>query len=280
MNEIAFLLMDLHYRGRSDFAWRFLNAYLEHTGDYAGLAVLRYYIAYRAMVRAKIACVRAAQDGLDDPARRALRGEYARHLALARDQSAPRQPALVITHGVSGCGKTALSQGLLETIGAVRIRSDIERKRLAGLPATARSGSAIADGLYRQDMNERTYRDLLTGAEGIVDAGAIAIVDATFLRRWQRDLFRQCARQRGVPFAILTFNATEPDLRVRIAARQSQGDDASEAGLAVLAHQLATAEALAADELPDEVRFETAGLLEAAWSRRTWRPLLDRIGIP
>ncbi|MBK7473014.1 MAG: ATP-binding protein [Betaproteobacteria bacterium] len=184
----------------------------------------------------------------------------------------------MITHGFSGCGKTTLSQGMLEAIGAVRIRSDIERKRLAGLPATARSGSAIAGGMYREDMNERTYGQLLSGAESIIAAGAIAIVDATFLQRGQRELFRRLARQRGVPFTIVSFQASEAELRARIAARQSRGDGASEADLAVLEHQLATAEALAPDELPDEVRFETTGLLAIAWERKTWRPLMDRLG--
>ncbi|MBK9606422.1 MAG: AAA family ATPase [Betaproteobacteria bacterium] len=278
MNEIAFLLMDLRYRGRPDLSARFLNAWLEHTGDYPGLAVLRYYVVYRALVRAKVAFLRAAQGHLDASARAALRGDHARHLALAHSHLEPQRPAIVITHGFSGCGKTTLSQGMLEAVGAVRIRSDIERKRLAGLPATARSGSAIAGGLYREDMNEQTYGHLLAGAEAIIAAGAIAIVDATFLQRRQRELFRQLARQRGVPFAIVSFIAAEAELRARIAARQSQGDGASEADLAVLEHQLVTAEALAPDELPHEIRFETAGLLPIAWDRKTWRPLMDRLG--
>ena len=279
MNEIAFLLMDLRYRGRPDLAARFLNAWLEHTGDYPGLAVLRYYIVYRALVRAKVACLRAAQGHLDASARAALRGDHARHLALARSLLEPQRPAIVITHGFSGCGKTTLSQGMLEAIGAVRIRSDIERKRLAGLAATARSGSAITGGLYRDEMNERTYDCLLAGAEAIIAAGAIAIVDATFLQRRQREQLRQLARQRGVPFAIVSFLAPEAELRARIAARHRRGDDASEADLAVLEHQLETAEALAPDELADGVAYESAAVHAHAADPATWRRLTDHLGV-
>ena len=280
MNEIAFLLMDLRYRGRPDLASRFLNAWLEHTGDYSGLAVLRYYVVYRALVRAKVACLRAAQGHLDESARAALRGDHARHLELAQSHLEPQRPAIVLTHGFSGCGKTTLSQGMLEAIGAVRIRSDIERKRLAGLPATARSGSAVAGGLYHEDMNERTYDCLLAGAGAIVAAGAIAVVDATFLRRRQREPFRELARQRGVPFAIVSFQSSAADLRARITERQRRGDGASEADLAVLEHQMATAEALAPDEQPDEIRLDTTGLLPIASERKTWQPLLDKLRAP
>lgn len=280
LSEIGFLLMDLQYRGRTDLAWRFLNAYLEHTGDYAGLVVLRFYLVYRAMVRAKIACVRAAQAGLNTSVDTDLRAEYTRHLSLAQSLPESRRPAIVITHGLSGCGKTTLSQGMLEAIGAVRIRSDIERKRLAGLPADSRSDSDIAGGLYREDVTEQTYRHLLAGAQSITGAGCTAIVDATFLKRWQRQIFRDDAKRQGVPFAIVTFDATEVALRARIAQRQSAGKDASEADAGVLAFQLASADALTPDELPDEIRYDTTELPAIAGSLETWRPLLQRLGIP
>jgi uncharacterized protein len=231
------------------------------------------------MVRAKIACVRAAQGGVDESARSNLRTEYARHLSLAQSYLEPQRPAIVIMHGMSGSGKTTFSQGMLEAMGAVRIRSDVERKRLVGMQTTSRSDSEIAGGLYREDMTERTYLHLLARVQAIIGAGTIAIVDATFLKRWQRQMFREHAKQHGVPFAIVTFCAREAELRARIAQRQSQGKDASEADLAVLEYQLAAAEALTSDELPDEIRYDTAGLLAIAGSHETWRPLMDRLGV-
>jgi uncharacterized protein len=128
-------------------------------------------------------------------------------------------------------------------------------------------------------MNERTYLQLLASAEAIIGAGAIAIVDATFLKRWQRQMFCEHARQRGVPFAIVTFCAPEAELRARIAHRQAKGKDASEADLAVLEYQLATAEALASDELPDEIRYDTTRMPANAANPETWRALMNRLGV-
>ena len=192
MSEVAFTVMDLQDRGRGDLGQRFLNAYLEITGDYAGLSVLRFYLAYRAMVRAMVARLRAAQLGSGD-ARGAVLAEYDGYVDLARSYAQPPRPAIILTHGFAGSGKTTLSQALLEVLGAVRIRTDVERKRSHGYGARARSQGAIDRGLYTPEATEATYRRVCTLAGGVVAAGHVAIVDATFLKRWQRDLFRQLA---------------------------------------------------------------------------------------
>ena len=192
MSEVAFTVMDLQDRGRGDLGQRFLNAYLEITGDYAGLSVLRFYLAYRAMVRAMVARLRAAQLGSGD-ARGAVLAEYDGYVDLARSYAQPPRPAIILTHGFAGSGKTTLSQALLEVLGAVRIRTDVERKRSHGYGARERSQGAIDRGIYAPDATEATYRRVCALAGGVVAAGHVAIVDATFLKRWQRDLFRQLA---------------------------------------------------------------------------------------
>lgn len=96
--DVAFLVMDLQARGRPALGWRFLNAWLERCGDYAGLCVLPYYLSYRAMVRAKIAAIRATQ--LDGAARDASVDECRHYLALAEAQMAPGAPALLVACGV------------------------------------------------------------------------------------------------------------------------------------------------------------------------------------
>ena len=113
MSEVAFTVMDLQDRGRGDLGQRFLNAYLEITGDYAGLSVLRFYLAYRAMVRAMVARLRAVQLGAGD-ARRAVLAEYHGYVELAQSYARPPRPAIILTHGLAGSGKTTLSQALLE----------------------------------------------------------------------------------------------------------------------------------------------------------------------
>src|SRR5208282_2739027 len=101
-------------------------------------------------------------------------------------------PALIITHGFSGCGKTTLSQRLVEAIGGVRIRSDVERKR-APVPDGEPGGVGIDRGLYTPAATQATYRRLAALSREVIEAGWIALVDATFLRRWQRELFYDLA---------------------------------------------------------------------------------------
>ncbi len=276
MSEVAFTVMDLHYRGRADLARRFLNAYLERTGDYPGLTVLRFYLVYRALVRAKVARLRAEQLEAG-AARRALLAEYRAYLTLARSYAEPTRAALVVTHGFAGCGKTILSQALLETMGAVRIRSDVERKRLHGLGALERCRNGIDLGLYAAGATEATYRELATLAREIIGAGVVAIIDATFLKRWQRELFRNLATELGVAFVIVDFVASDLTLRERIAQRAAKGSDASDADVAVFDHQLRTREPLAPEEQAFVVAYDAEAPLEQARQPDAWRGVRERI---
>ncbi len=251
VNEVAFLTMDLRHRGRDDLAWRCLNRYLEYTGDYAGLAALPYYQVYRAMVRAKVAAILAAQHGGDLSACR----EY---LALADRLAHDRRPVLVLMHGVSGSGKTWQSQRLLESLGAVRLRSDVERKRLFGL-AAADSSAAVPGGIYTREAGERTLARLLALARELLAAGFTVIIDATCLKRDWRDPFAALAEECRAPWFIAAAEAEPDELRRRVAQRQSEARDASEAGLAVLEAQLASLEPFADHELPHVLRL-TPGL--------------------
>ncbi|MGA7802953.1 MAG: AAA family ATPase [Gammaproteobacteria bacterium] len=242
ISEAAFLVMDLHHRGRADFAYRFLNAYLQIGGDYDGIAVLPYYLAYRAMVRAKVAAIESAQ-------RRSRRGpamrEYRAYAALAERLGNPASGAVILTHGFSGSGKTRLSQALLETLPGVRVRSDVERKRLFGLSADAVSASAPGAGIYTAEASERTYARLAAIARTVAKTGYPVLVDATFLESTRRRPFMELARTLGVPFAIVDCQAPEQVLRQRLASRTG---DASEADLAVLERQLQDHQPLTADE--------------------------------
>lgn len=241
LNDTAFLVMDLLARGRRDLAWRFLNGYLQHTGDYRGLSLLRYYLVYRALVRAKVTLLKARQAGV---AFGLVPAEAERYLELASALVEPTQPRLVLMHGLSGSGKTWLSERLMTRLPAIRLRSDIERKRLHGLMPLARSGSAPGAHLYDVDTTAETYHELLALAEIGLAAGYHVIVDAVFLLRWQRRLFRELAARRAWPWVIVECRAPEILLRERLEARGAAANDASEAGLAVLDYQLRSRETL------------------------------------
>jgi aminoglycoside phosphotransferase family enzyme/predicted kinase len=269
VSEIAFLFMDLAHRGRGDLAWRLLNRYLAATGDYEGLEVFRFYAVYRALVRAKICLIEATQRQQLVPARQRRKRTFREYLALAEELSEPPAPALVIAHGLSGSGKTTATQSLIEQLGAIRLRSDVERKRLHGLAAISSSGSGIATGIYTREATAATYRRLGELARLILGAGYSVVVDAAFLRRTEREAFRLLAEAAGVPFAILDFRAPLDVLRARVAERNARADDASEAGLAVLERQIATREPLTPAEMAVAVALDGTGPVSAA----TWDPV-------
>jgi uncharacterized protein len=258
MSEAAFAVMDFAAHERADLGYLFLTSYLEAGGDYDGLRVLRFYLVHRALVRAKVRAVKAAQNAAERG-----RDTLAPYLATARDCVEPHTPLLVITHGLSGSGKTHVSDALIGGLQAVRARSDLERKRLYGLAPEERTRSAVGEGIYDESVTERTYARLAEIATAALRNGFNAIVDATFLRRAERERFRELAARAGARFAILDCDAPESVLRGRVAARESARRDASEAGLAVLDRQLAEQEPLGADEAGRRVRVATEHDLDA-----------------
>ncbi|WP_303900852.1 bifunctional aminoglycoside phosphotransferase/ATP-binding protein [Thiohalomonas denitrificans] len=244
VSEIAFLTMDLFDRNAGSLAWRFLNRYLEWTGDFVGLRLLRFYQVYRAIVRAKVAAIRLSQIAHD----RQSRSELDSYLALACRFTEKSRPFLLLTCGLSGSGKTTLSQPLIERLGAVRVRSDVERKRLFDLAPDANSASTLDSGIYTPEATRRTYDRLESIADQLLTGGTPALVDATFLKREERDRFALLAQRHAVPFLILQCQAPESVLRERVARRHAEDSDASEADLTVLVQQLAHARKPAPEE--------------------------------
>jgi len=262
VNEIAFLIMDLQHRGHADLAFRFLNGYLEISGDFQGLGVLRFYLAYRAMVRAKIAAIRVSQT-----ASNSAMAECRSYLALAGSSLRKGRPALIVTHGLPGCGKTTVSQAALEKLQAIRLRSDVERKRLFGLAIHESSGGNI----YSPQATQRTYAHLLQLAGELLELDFPVIIDAAFLQRAERLEFWTLARKLHIPFIILSVQTETTLLRRRIQQRQQLGNDASEADLAVLEKLQAVCEPLQADELAASVEFvNDAGIEDIAAQHSGW----------
>lgn len=284
MNEAAFLAMDLAAHGRPDLQYEFLNRYLETSGDYQGLAVLRFYLVYRALVRAKVALLRERQT--DGGARRIPYLEHALELAAIAAEAAPtarpsaaeaapparplaaeargaapdlrrRKPLLVVTHGLSGSGKTSVTSTLVGPLRCVRVRSDLERKRLHGVAADADTGSGVGEGLYAEDASRLTYEALARAAAAAVSAGINVIVDASFLGKSERRIFAAIAQDCKARFVVLDCAAPVDVLRERIAARRAAHSDASEARGEVLDHQLRQAEPLSAEELARTVHVDT-----------------------
>jgi len=240
VSEIAFIAMDLCAHDYVDYAWQFISRYLQISGDYAGIQVLRYYLVYRAMVRAKIEALRIAQE---NPAIGRHSESYCnvtRYTELARSWTTNHRATIIIMHGLSGSGKSTMARHLVGTIGAIQIRSDVERKRLFSLKPEENSASALEQNIYTQEATNRTYDQLQYLASVITRAGFGVIVDASFLKPRHRDQFRRLASKYQTPFIIISCNASEAILRERIRQRIKRHNDPSEANLDVLQHQLKT----------------------------------------
>ncbi len=257
-SEIAFTYVDLLAHGQPGLACWFVNEALSRSGDYEAALLLRFYAVYRALVRAKVAAIRQQQNGGEagkvDEVGDA--GDALAYLALAERLLVPPPTRLVITHGLSGCGKTMASDALLQDdphAATLRLRSDVERKRLFGLAPNARSGSAMEGGIYAPDAHGRTYGRLREIAHMLLRAGWSVVVDATFLQHADRAAFQSLAMETGVRFQILAPQATPAQLRERIQARLASGHDASEATLEVLARQTGALEPLTPEEVLAEI---------------------------
>jgi uncharacterized protein len=245
MNDAAFLVMDLMAHNRKDLAFAFLNAYLERTGDYEGVRHLAFYSVYRSLVRAMVDSLSAEKD-LEH--REEFQNRFRMRVKAAAAFVNRAVPTLFIMHGVSGSGKSWMSEKLVPRLGALRIRSDVERRRLGGVFTPLLENEGFEEGLYTPALSHRTYARLLECADNCLKGGFDTIVDAAFLHGADRRLFADLAAAGGFHFVILACEADLAVLTQRIEQRAQQRVDASDADLLVLTEQLRTAEPLSASE--------------------------------
>jgi predicted kinase len=248
MSDVAFLFMDCQISNEPELAYGFLDGYLDASADYDGVRLLHYFAAYRSVVRAKVAALRWVQQADDELAERFLD-----HLRWARDWLVRPPGKLILTCGLSGSGKSYLAGLLTPALPAVRLRSDVARKKLAGLTAGQRSQSPIDGGLYDSGQSDRTFEYLAEVAEALLLAGENVIIDATFIEHARRLVFFELAAKLGATVQLLFCTAPVETLRERLRARNAAADDPSEATEAVLELQLGRFAAPLAEEHAIEI---------------------------
>ena len=261
ISDVAFLYMDLVSRNRDDLAHEFLSRYLEETGDYEGLRLLPLYAAYLALVRAKVDALGAETAGPEES--EALKVRLTERLATAARFITAGPTALVIMHGVTASGKSWLSERLVGAMPALRIRSDLERKRLAGVAPLAKRVHGVCEGAYSRAATQRTYQRLLACAESALEGGCSVVIDATFLEPEHRAMSLALALRRHCVFLIVSCVSDAATLAARLAIRARNDLDPSEATEAVLAQQLRTRQPLAQAELQHAIQVETSKLSAA-----------------
>ncbi|WP_250479085.1 MULTISPECIES: AAA family ATPase [unclassified Caballeronia] len=263
VSDVAFFVMDLEAHGRNDLGARALSAWLLATGDYAGLQGWRFYVVYRALVRALVESLKRHAD------------EARRYVRTASIAARGGSAYLLLCHGYSGSGKSAASAALAHLIGAVRIVSDIERKRVT--PLVPPRGGRLPAEAYDPAAIDRHYEHLLELTCNVLDAGMAAIVDATFLLRAHRERFMEVASVLRVPVLILDFVAPRSVLFARVASRACSQDGPSDADVVVLKQQLLHAEPLERDEQRITETFQTNIDLDAFQQRAFWHSLQVRL---
>ena len=258
-SDLASLLVGLEGRDERGLARQALDHYLRLSGDYGATRLLSLFRTCHALSGARRALERRPPRG-QDPEHPALLAETmaeCRHyLGLAESHAEFRFPPLVIAVGVSGSGKSRFTSGLVQRLGAVRLCSDVERRRLYGIDPQAPAAEPPVD-IFSEEATELTYRRLAGLAGTLLDAGFAACIDGTCLRRWQRDLLRLQAEIRGLPCLLVSFEADEATLRRRIEKRARRQGGAVAESLSVLTRQQTDLEPFADEERLHLVRLDT-----------------------
>lgn len=220
--DLAFFVMDLFARGRLSEAALVWNRYLQDTDDFEGIELLSFYIAYRAMVRAKVSCLEL--DSAHGREELRLKSDAARYLEFALQALEPSVGKIVAVGGLSGSGKSTLSSMLSRRLGAVHIRSDAVRKHLGGVPLYQPGPPE----LYSEEMNQRTYRGMLDRALPVLRSGRAVVVDAVFHSPVWRTGIEQFAQEKGCSFYGIWCTVSPKIAKERIRTRLGDISDADE----------------------------------------------------
>jgi aminoglycoside phosphotransferase family enzyme/predicted kinase len=280
--DVACLAMDLERLGAADLAERWISAYEHESGTTVPRSLLHLHVAYRAQVRAKVAAIRAEQLGAGQAGATGSRGEARIASALLElcDRHLRRSTVrLVLVGGAPGTGKSTLAAALGERFGWQPIRSDVVRKRLAGLPATASAASSFEEGIYRPEATDATYEAMLAEASQCLAQGESVIVDASFTRESHRELARRCAEAASAEVLELRCTLDPAESARRVGARREAGSDASDADASVALRLASEADPwpqaidVPTDAPPREVADRAAALVDA----HGW-PSPDRAG--
>lgn len=231
IDDAAFLAMDLEFRGRADLGRAFLGRYRRHADDSAPRSLTDFYIAYRALVRAKVDCVRVSQ-GHDDAA-----AEARRHAEIALKHLRAATVQLIIVGGAPGTGKTTISRALAEQIGAQVISTDDVRRQLVDAGAITGEPGTVDAGLYAPEQVAAVYDEVLRRARAPLAGGTSVILDGTWRDARMRERAHALAAEVAAPTVEFTCAVPLDEASARIRSRTATTSDATPEIAAALAER-------------------------------------------
>jgi uncharacterized protein len=244
--DTAFLAMDLERIGARTLANEFMRLYAEFSGESHPDSLVHHYIAYRAHVRAKVACLRHEQG------QRTAAADAGRLLGISLDHLERARVRMVIVGGLPASGKSTVATGLADTLGWALFRSDEVRKDLAGLAHDTPAPAALGAGLYRPELVAAAYHEMLRRAQLALEHGVSVVLDATWHEELMRDAARHVAETTFADLAEVRCVAPQALLVRRLATRKSDTAYGSDATVDVL-------RGMGFDPWPDAAEVDTSG---------------------
>lgn len=251
-SDLAFLLMDLEYRGYPAFSGQVARRYSQTSGDDDILRLLGYYKSYRAFVRGKVISFTLDEPEISEPEKQCAietAGDYFKLSLASLKPMLP--PVLIITCGIMGSGKSFLAEKVGRRLGIRTLRSDVVRKQIHGLSPVEHQLDKYGEGFYTSGATERTYRALMETAEDCLRRGESVIVDASFVRYSDRLSALEVAVRSGARFRILLCSAPDEVIKSRLAGRARRVNEPSDGRLEIFPQHKAEFEPLESNEIKD-----------------------------
>ena len=270
--EVAFLAMDLDYNGYPDWAESFVEAYVRHSGDPEIRILLNFYRCYYAYVRGKVVGFRTQDPAIGQNDRQSAVQTAARYFELACAYAArPQKPALILTAGLMGTGKSVLANRLAPLIGAKLIRTDVLRKELLAIRPAERRPDAFGKGIYTDEISQKTYEEAMRIAAEALGKGRPAIIDASFKRRSERLRAAAMAQELGADFFVIECVCPEEVIRQRLDARAASGSDPSDGRWEIFLAQKADFDPIGGLPEKQHIVIDTAAPPEAGLAEALFR---------
>jgi uncharacterized protein len=236
--DIAFLLMDLDFHGYPLLSADLASSYLDISRDWPLFLLLDFYKSYRAYVRGKVISFRLEDPAISTAEKGAVLAEARRYFDLAHHYAMRlNRPALILTCGLMGTGKSTIARALAEALGWERLSSDILRKELAHLLPLEHRYEKFSQGLYSPDFSQKTYKGLLNRAHDILDAGNSLIIDASFKKKTDRQEAQALAHRAQADFLLIECQSDEREIERRLTFRAGDKNEASDGRWELLAEQ-------------------------------------------